>query len=211
MNYLTLINKTRESFNASKNNLSKNEIRYLCGRSDFRSSFIDLFSFRYFRKKKLILEGNIYYAYIIRIYRSSLSQEDAISSWLIFSPESVFDTNPEIYQKINDNIFKFISDKENKKRNRKLYDALTLELSEPRYLELDAELSEGHLVYLSFAYLRKNHLPNVKLGLNIVIAKQDISNEIIYLPLDYCVEEYRNNYLNSLTEYNTKRPQKDNI
>ncbi len=211
MDYLTLINKTRESFNTSRVNLSKNEIKYLSGRSDFRSSFIDLFSLRYFKKKKLILEGNIYYSYIIRIYRSNLNQEDAISSWLIFSPESIFDSSPEIYQKINDNILKFIENKENQKTNRKLYNALTLELSEPRYLELSEDLSEGHLVYLSFAYLRKNHLPNTKLGLNLIIANKKISDEIMYLPLDYCLVEYRNNYLKNCEMQELKSPQKEDI
>ena len=195
MDYSAVLNETRENFYKKRELFSKVELNYVAGKNNLRNRMLGFLTFDYYKRSRLIKSGEIFYGYVFRTYFDSLNEDKPTATWLLFSPTKEFNDNPELYLSINDNIVDFISKGKPKNKLKKLYNLLTPELAEPVYYELPSELADNKLVYLSFTYLRKFQVPAFRPGINLFIAAKNISKEILYLPMDYWVDEYKEYYL----------------
>jgi hypothetical protein len=74
---------------------------------------------------------------------------------------------------------------------------ITEYLSDCSYVEIPSSLTGGELVYLSIIYRHLDLNPEFHLGLNLIIANQSISSEVIYLPEKYWEESFKKAYLNN--------------
>lgn len=194
MDYLSLIQKNREDFDKKKIDFTKKEINYLIGRDTFRGRFYGFLTFAYCRRPRLVKEGFLTYGLTIRIYRDSFLDNKPISTWVLFSPLSEFDKDPLMLLDVKDNLDKFVEKGIKHTKYKKLFIALTGELSEPQYLEIPKEFSNGKLVYLSYVELREGRIPQYRVGVNLILMNQKISKEIMYLPSIYWSDEYSKQY-----------------
>lgn len=195
MDFQEEINKIRIHYQESKLLFNKDEIDYLTLRHDKKRRLIGIFTKSYWKRKELFLNGNIFYSYIFKEYQ--LPHNDSLTDsaiWMLLSPHQMFDQNPNKYLEIVDMLNNLLKKKKVSLKERKLQHVLKDNLSEPAYYILPFELTEGHLVYLCSAYVKKPHTPSFHLGINLVISSPLISKEVALLPNKYWTESWTKYY-----------------
>lgn len=174
----------------------KNDIAFIAGKDTFKGKMLGFLTADYYRRSKLIMEGNIIYGYVYRTWTNEVTYTRPYPTWVLFSPAKEFIDNPQLYATISTNLQAIELPKHPTAELRKLHTMLNAELSEPKYVMIPEPYAQGHLVYLSMVYLRTSHNNNLRLGINPFIIAPTISKEILYVPTMYWTEEFKKTYHN---------------
>lgn len=194
MDYLRIITAIRQDYDARKASFTKNELRYLTGRTSLRGRLLGFMTRAYYQRPRLFKKGQILYALTFRRWSRDLKGDPLESTWVLFSPMSEFDAEPERLYQVKNALDDFLMKKTKKAKYHALMVALKGELSEPAYLEIPSEFTDGRLVYLSYICLRREQIPDLRLGLNLIVADRSVSKEVLYLPAPYWTKEYTEHY-----------------
>lgn len=202
-----LLRKINTNFSEKRLSLNKQDLLFLSGKQNYFGKIHGVFTRDYWKRETLIKAGEIYYAYTFKTYIGDFNIERAYPSWILFSPQNEIQKNPKIYRQIAVKMQEVLKNLKKLKGNEKtLKNILKSDLEEPHYFEIPAPYNLGYLCYLSICYVRPHHFFNFKMGINLVIARQTISKEIIYLPELYWIEEYKAKYADRTVE---EKEQKD--
>lgn len=194
VDFAKVISELRKQYDAKKGSFTKKELQFLTGRDTLRGRLLGFLTAAYYRRPRLFREGRVTYALAFRKWTGMERSERLLSTWVLFSPSSEFDAHPDLLYKVKANLDALVENGEKNRKLHKLYVALTEELSEPAYMEIPKEFSEGKLVYLSFIYLRNHQIPKFRLGINLIVMDRSVSKEVLYLPALYWSTDFVNYY-----------------
>ena len=190
-----MIVKMREDYAAHLPFMNQEEKRFLTLKEDKKGRLRGFFTREYWRRNRLVIEGNIAYAYIFKSYQFDLEHlEDGFLTWLLFSPSSFYDEHPEAYKDIAIHLLALENRKPTSKKEKEMKRYIEEELSEPHYVEVPKEWTDGHLVYLCSAYIYQMHIPIFHLGFIPVFHARQITKEILLLPYKYWSEDWKKFY-----------------
>ncbi|MGI6713819.1 MAG: hypothetical protein ACOX3K_02015 [Bacilli bacterium] len=192
---LDLLRESREHFTKVRNSFVQSDINFLLRRENFKDRLHGFLKRDYYQREKLFREGLIFFAYTFKKYLPRASEDEYFFTWALFSSELIFEKEPHLLGEITERLLSEYSNKKPKGREeRQIYNALHEKISEPRYLLLPFELTEGHMVYLQFIEGFPDQVMNFQLGYNLIIALPGKSKEVFYLPKRYWSKNYKKNY-----------------
>ena len=184
-----------------KASLSKDDIRHIADKDNGPGRMLGLFTISYWKREKLIKESNVVIGYAFKTFQFEGELRDmTYPSWVLFSPDKSVIEEPGFYEKVTTNLGKFIEESPRDKVGKKLKRLLSDNLAEVAYFELPRELTDGKLVYLSVNHVRRNNMPDFKLGHSLLLMAPTISKEVIYLPPKYWTKEWAELYKNGFKE-----------
>ena len=174
----------------------KEDVSFIADKDTFRGKMLGFLTTEYYRRGKLIKEGNVVYGYVYRTWTNEVTYTRPYPTWVLFSPAKEFIDNPQLYAAISASLQAIELPKHPNPELRMLHTMLNAELSEPKYVLIPEPYAQGHLVYLSMVYLRPRHNNNLRLGINPFIIAPSISKEILYLPTAYWTDDFKKTYYN---------------
>jgi hypothetical protein len=180
------LKKINENFYAKVPTMDKKEIRFISGKNSLQGILLGFLERKYYQRERLIKQGEITYGLTFKAWSNDESLAKPYPTWVLFSPESVFKDNPNLYQDYLEKIYASISETK-EKRLKALKNMLDDELGEPQYFEVPPLLVDNHIMYISSIFIRPEQNPKLGLGVNLIIMNPLISKEIIYLPDKYCI------------------------
>lgn len=195
MDWLDILNDIKENYSKLIPLFTKEDENYQCLKTYRRGRLHGIFTFDYYKRKRLFKEGIISYSYIFKSYQTTLDEKEDFSVWFLHSPKKKYEENPELFVEIVNKINEFILSKPKNRKEKKLLSILLGELSEPKYLELPKDITNGDLVYLSSTYIRNSHTKDFKLGVNLIILAPSFTKEIFVLPDAYMSTKYKKHVL----------------
>jgi len=181
-------------FDEKRLSLSKEDIRFLSGKDSFKGKMLGFLTSDYYRREKLIREGELIYGYVYRAWTNEITYTRPYPTWVLFSPAGEFKDDPNLYLEVLSELQKIEAPKRGASGLKHLLTMLNAELSEPKYVVIPEPYAKGHLVYLSMVYLRPWHIANLRLGVNPFIIAPSASKEILYLPFIYWSDEFKKEY-----------------
>ncbi|MEG1565521.1 MAG: hypothetical protein RR342_02115 [Bacilli bacterium] len=180
MNNYYDLNLLNERYNLIKYTFSKEKIKHLESK-DFKMGKLNgIFTFRYFKRKDLLLNGAIMYCYTYKIIDSDIDRYYFLDTWLIYSPLIKYRTTPQELSKIYDKLDTFVTTNKQLKY-KKLINIITNPLSEPRFIALPKEIAGEEEIYLCYSQVNKSLNKDLDTGVNLILVNKSISKEIIYL------------------------------
>lgn len=200
MDYLELITEQNLSWENAKNKLLANDIKKIGDKDTIEGKRLEFLSLRYFKRSDLIKKSSVYFAYTFKEYKPEGGCDHHFPTWLVFSPDLEFKEHPEKLKGICDLLIDMKTRPRKEARNKKLWGILGSNFSEAWYLPLPDEITNGKPVYLQTAYCRLNSTPDLKLGLNLILANQGVSKEVLYLPQQYWTKNWAEAYFNKEDE-----------
>jgi hypothetical protein len=187
------INSVWETTRAS---LSKEDIAFVSNRDNLRNKMVGFMTSGYYKRNKLILSSEVYYAYVFQQWSNDSSgNELRYPTWLLFSPALPFRSNPVAYKEISAKIQSIKEIEVSAPSEKRLKSLVSEPLSDVSYFEIPAEYSFGQLCYLSIVYRQISIVPEFRLGINLVLANKSVSDEILYFPAKYWSAEFKDAYL----------------
>lgn len=175
--------------------LSKSDIKYIEGRTDFRSTLQGFLTRDYYQRSKVIKQGEIVYGYAFQDWTNDVTKlKHDYPVWVLSSPSSEVNQNPTIYREIIKNIEDLKRKSDLLEEENKFLNLIKKPLSDAKMVELPSSINNGKLIYLSIVYRRLNNAPSFHLGLNLYLMCPSVSKELLFLPLKYCSEDYRQGY-----------------
>lgn len=179
MNLKQLKEIENANFNKIRTTLTKEDRLLLCCKNNFINKKIDFLKPYYYKRNKLIDQGEINYVYCFKEYEY---EEDCPISKVI----GIFSLSSQIEEIDLINAKKKL-DEIDIKTNRKLFNLLHNKYADFLYLDIEEEtgLKDG---YISMLTRYKSIIPNFTLGLNPVISSKGISKEMILLPPKFRVK-----------------------
>lgn len=190
---LNIFKGQRDYWNKYRLILSKSDLSLLSFKDTFSSRLKGFMTVEYYRRDKLIKEGELLISYIFKSWKDELNKNNHVPFWVIFSPSVIVNGEPSILRNValRLNSRSFDASKGQFKRLNNILDCPYGEVS---YFELPSELTDGHLIYLSIVYLPRNMANNIVLGFNPFLANKAISKEIIFLQDAYWDNSFRDAY-----------------
>lgn len=167
------------NFNKIRTTLTKEDRLLLSCKNNFINKKIDFLKSYYYKRNKLIDQGEINYVYCFKEYEY---EEDCPISKVI----GIFSLSSQIEEIDLINAKKKL-DEIDIKTNRKLFNLLHNKYADFLYLNIEEEtgLKDG---YISMLTRYKSIIPDFTLGLNPVISSKGISKEMILLPPKFRVK-----------------------
>lgn len=188
------IEATNEQYQEQVLTLTKEEKKVLARKDTFRKSMIGFLTPDYYKREKLILNGKVVYGYIFKTRRTG-DEDEPIQVWILTSPEDYFLDHPEDFQKIAQNLGNINFQEKEKDKSIKIFKNILQEKNiELKYREVPAIYAEEHVVFISVVLFHKDESFDFKHGINLFIGAQEISKELLFLPLKLWPEEYRKSY-----------------
>lgn len=198
-----LLKESRSHFEKVRNNFLQADINFMIRRENLKDRLHGFLKRDYYQREKLVREGLLFFAYTFKKYLPRASEDEYFFTWALFSPELIFEEQPELLQDIAEKLLKeFQNKKPHGREERNIYNALNEKVSEPKYLILPFEVTDGHLVYLQFIEGFPEQVLDFKLGYNLIIALPNKTKEVFYLPKRYWSDNYKQAYDESI-----KKPQ----
>ncbi len=193
---LKTLEELNDHFRTASLSFEANDWKYLAGKDTPRGRMLGFLTPEYYQREKLWHTGVIVWAYAFRSYmdNAATAGDRAFPSWVLFSPTSPFQNDPTLYYPILKKLNAFLNRKPKNKVERTLKIVLEGELSEPQYLEVPTEFTDGKLVYLSMVYVRPTHLPAFHLGVLPLMINKNVTHEVMYVPDRYWTETFRTLY-----------------
>ena len=196
MDYIKTLAEINESWQAKRNTLSGKEIAYIGNKASLRGKMLGFLTGPYYKRTKLIENGEISYAYVFKEWSNDVQGEDPQHpTWMVFSPVRKLNENPEKLKEIAANLQGLALDKNCPKDLRVLRNLIVEPLSDTSYFEIPPEYTNGELAYLSIVYVISSLVPCFHLGLNLILANQSVSKEVLYLPTAYWSDDFSTAYL----------------
>ena len=198
MDYSQTINEINQEWFQKWVTLDKKEISYISNKETFRTRLVGFMTSSYFKRSQLIKEGDILFAYSFKEWTNEVRKEIFdYPTWIIFSPEKKINENPEILKEIAARVLSLCDGAPSSKEEKNIKKLVTEYLSDCSYVEISSSLTGGELAYLSIIYRHLTLNSEFHLGLNLIIANQSLSSEVIYLPEKYWNESFKKAYLNN--------------
>lgn len=196
MDYKALLIEQNEFWLGKRAFLSKEDIAYLGNKKTLRGKMLGFLTSAYYKRTKLIKQGEILYSYVFKEWSNDVGGDDPQHpTWMLFSPSAVFAEHPESLKAVAEKLQGMSVDKQSDKKAKKLKGLLDEPLSDASYFEVPSEYTDGALVHLSIVYVISSLVPCFRLGLNLIIANQSVSKEVLYLPVSYWTDAYEKAYL----------------
>ncbi len=195
MDFKTLQGLNEHYFEATLT-FDKDTWKFLSGKDTPRGRMLGFLTPEYYKREKLWQTGTIVWGYAFKSYMDNAmtSGERVFPSWVLFSPTTPFQEDPTLYYPILEKLTAFLAKKPKKKAERALKIALEGELSEPQYMEIPTEFTDGKLVFLSMVYVRPTHLPGFHLGVLPLMINKTVTSEVMYVPDRFWTEEFKAHY-----------------
>jgi hypothetical protein len=195
MDYRATIGRVNESWRALAPNLDKAALKHIGDKEDKNGVLLGCFTPSYYKRGKLIQSGEVLYAYVFKAFRQDQDESQIrFPTWLLFSPAKEFEADPMQLKPIADHLLALAHEEKPAPEFKKLSYAISDNFADASYLELPVALTGGKLVYLSIIYCRTHAMPSFHLGLNLILANQAISKEVLYLPAEYWDKEWASFY-----------------
>lgn len=198
MDFVNLYAALGDEWLLRKASFTKEDLTRLSNKDTFRGKMFGFLTREYYQRTKLIRESDLFFAFVFQEWSNNVQGEELRHpTWLLFSPSLEVNKNPTILKDVAEKIrgLKDVA-KPITKAEKQLKKLLVEPLSDVEYFEIPEPYASGHLVYLSIVYIEKRLVPSFKLGLNLIMASQQASKEVIYLPEDYWNKDYREAYQN---------------
>lgn len=195
MDYGKALDSINEYWYKRRELLGKEEVRHIADKDNREGKLLGVFTKNYFNRSKLIKASEVIYGCVFKTYQASrLDAEKRYPVWVVFSPSKKVGANPKLLEKVAMKLSGLDEKSISSKEERTLCDLVKKDWSEVSYFEVPSQYTDGELVYLSIIYWRKNTMPVFHLGLNLFLANQGVSKEIIFLPPEYWTREWNEEY-----------------
>lgn len=196
MDYGKTLAEINESWQAKRSALSGKEIAYIGNKASLRGKMLGFLTGPYYKRTKLIEHGDIYYAYVFKEWSNDVQGEDTQHpTWMVFSPVRQLNEHPELLKQIAEKLQGLTIEKNCAKNLRVLRNLIVEPLSDTSYFEIPSEFTGGELAFLSIVYVISSLVPCFHLGLNLILANQSVSKEVLYLPTAYWSDDFSTAYL----------------
>lgn len=169
-------------------------IKYLTRKETLKERLHGFLTRGYYQREKLAREGMLFWAYTFKTFLPRATSDEPYFSWAIFSPELAFEEEPKLLEAVSQKLQQFAEAKPRNLKERKLYNAVNVEVAEPKYVLLPSSISDGHIIYLQYIEVFPDQIMNFKLGFNLIIALPSKSKDVMYLPRRYWAENYLEQY-----------------
>ncbi|MGM9813465.1 MAG: hypothetical protein ACI32C_00935 [Candidatus Enteromonas sp.] len=209
MNWQKLLEETREQWAKESLLLNKDERRYIEGKYSTKTKMLGCFSPSYHKRGKLVLSSQVYYGLVFKSYRRPDSDSEYYPIWVLWSPNRKFQEDPTLYDELLPLLETRYGQKK-KWRREKVELALHEKYADASMLLIDPGLTKGIPVYLSILYFHKDHVFDFRLGINLFLANQDVSKELLVLPERFWSEAYAEAYARYFKETEEDAPAEEN-
>lgn len=167
---------------------TKADYQLLSGKSTSRGRILGFMTRGYYQRERVWQSGRIVYGYAYRTY-TDRDYDRPYLVWILFSPMSIFETEPNRLIDIHNKLEPLMNHaKAAGKQYRRLVNALTNPMTEPKYFPIPAEFTDGKLVYVSTLFADPGLHDQTALGLVPIIAAPEISQEIMLVPERHLAE-----------------------
>jgi hypothetical protein len=188
-----ILDDLNDHFQQMALSFSKEDWTYLAGKDTPRGRMLGFLTPEYYKREKLWETGIIVWGFAFKTFMdNAVTAGDRVyPSWVLFSPVQAFCDDPTLYYAVQEKLLKALEGKPKGKAQKQLKIALEGELSEPQYMEIPVEYTEGKLVYLSMVYVRPTHFPDFHLGFVPLIINKLITAEVMYVPDRYWTDAFK--------------------
>lgn len=194
MDYMKALEDTRAFYYEKRTKLTKDEMSYLLGRDRLKGKLLGFMEGRYYKRRKLLLEGEVIYGYVFQEYDPAKNAPYK-AIWVLHSPSLEYQENPKALFEVARSIEEAQIDKKVGKILLNFMKKVKEELSEGFYIEVPSRFTGGDLVYLSIPYLKKDRFEGMRLGPNFFVAAPMISKDLWPLPASYLPLDVYKEYL----------------
>ncbi len=160
---------------------TKSDYALLSGKGTVHGRMLGFLSTGAANREKLWKQGRIIFGYGYKTYTDRDFTRPYLV-WVLFSPMSIFETEPQRYEKVFASLQPLISQEKGPFTNRKLTYALTSPLTEAKYYQIPEQFTDGKLIYVSAMYVYPDIHDQIVLGIIPIIIAPDISKEIMPVP-----------------------------
>lgn len=181
MDYQLRLERLNEALLALRPTWTKKDYEYLAGKGTTRGRLLGFMTRGYYQRNKLWETGIITYGYCYRTYTDNDLSRPYLA-WLLFSPSSVFEQEPERYERILERLTPIIEEQHEKGPHRQLMQALTSPLTEAKYFQIPDTYTEGKLVYVSTVYVFPDMHDSITIGVIPIIIAPNVTQEIMLVP-----------------------------
>lgn len=186
MDYLKEISLNRDFYKEKQKSLSKEEIAFISSRDTLRGKLLGFLTKDYWKKKELILKGDLLYGYAFKSFEPEPnSSERRFPVWVLFSPSREFNEQPLLLKEVAETIINTLEKDVKSKEEKRFLHLVHEPYGDASYLGVPSIFTNGKLIYMSIVYFHQNTLSDFHLGLNFLIAEASISKEVILLPGRY--------------------------
>ena len=189
MNSSIVLQHLNESFARQRMTFTKEDYRFLEGKSTPEGRRLGMFSLAYLKRKKLIESASIYYGYVFKDYQRVEDAKAFYPTWVLFSPHPYYQENPEHYEEMIPLLETRYAEKK-KFRREKVECALHEKFADASMLPIDPSITHGRPLYLCIVYFHREHISDLHLGIYPFLANPEVSKELLYLPEQYWTKEY---------------------
>ena len=178
INYKSLLDH-QEKLKQIKETYTKEEVDNFLGFNSKKDKFLALYSIRYKTSKKLFYNGSLTYGYIYKMQYFLNTKLNYFKSWVIYSPLSKYEENPELYLKIAAELNYFLEN--TTKKHKHLVKKLLNNENEFNFIELPNDVF-GEPVFISTTFVTQKTNPNLNIGITGIMINRKISNKIMIMP-----------------------------
>lgn len=179
------LEKTRAYYKEKQPTLSKDEVSFILGRDTLRGKLLGFMERRYYKRKKLVRDGEVVVGYAHKDFRPGGGNAETFPVWVFHSIDRKYEEDPSLFLQIPAKIEESRNIKEPGKELKRFLHVLDEPYADASFLEVPSEVGLDGLVYLSVVYLRADRLLDFRLGYNFFLGDPSISKEILFLPARY--------------------------
>jgi hypothetical protein len=166
---------------------TKDDYRRLSGKATARGRMLGFMTRGYYQRERVWQTGRIVYGYAYKTY-TDRDYDRPYLVWILFSPMSIFESEPQRLVDIYNRLEARLMNAKAAGRYRRLINALTNPLTEPKYFPIPEEFAEGKLVYVSTLFADPGFHDQTPLGLVPIVMAPEISQEIMLVPERHLAE-----------------------
>jgi len=181
MDYQSRLDELNEKLRNARLSWGRSDYITLTGKGTKHGRLLGALTRGYYQRERLWQSGQIIYGYLYKTY-TDVGFSRPYLAWIIFSPLSSFETDPSQYEAIMIKLQQLIDKEKPDRHERKLYNALTNPVTEPKYFPLPEAYSEGRLVYVSTTFVYPDLTEQAKFGIIPIIIAPAITKEIMCVP-----------------------------
>jgi hypothetical protein len=181
------IHHLNELLQAKRLAWTKEDYQRLSGKGTPRGRLLGFMTRGYYQRERVWQTGRIVYGYAYKTY-TDRDYERPYLVWILFSPMSIFESEPNHLVDIHVRLEPFLDNTKAAGKYRRLINALTNPLTEPKYFSIPGEFTDGKLVYVSTLFADPGLHDQMPLGLVPIVIAPEISQEIMLVPERHLAE-----------------------
>lgn len=189
VNPFVILQHLNESFARQRATFTKEDFRFVEGKSTPEGRRLGMFTLASLKRKKLVESASVFYGYVFKDYQRIEDAKAFYPTWVLFSPHPYYQEDPERYAEMIPLLEERYATKK-KFRREKVECALHELLADASMLPIDPAITNGRPLYLCIVYFHREHISDLRFGVNLFLANPDVSKELLYLPEQYWTKEY---------------------